>query len=103
MDPAVKVLLDNINGMDRKLDKVSQDQGEIKERLATIEQYQLDQRGICADHKRDLIQHDKRIGDLEVAMGKTNWKRLIATGAVGGVIGYVCSKLNIPVQKILGG
>lgn len=102
-DPSIQMI---IQGIDKKLDKLSGDQEEVKTRLARIEQHQEDQKEICADHKRDIIQHDKRLNDLEIGLGKAqqpNWKHMITAGAIGGMIGFACSKLNIPLPKMFGG
>jgi hypothetical protein len=99
-DPNFKMLF---KSMDKKLDKVSDSQDNIQERLAHIEQQQLDQKSICIERHKMLDAHEMRIRQIEINEGKTNWKQLFMTGSIGGAIGFVCAKFNIPIPKIFGG
>lgn len=99
-DPNFKMLF---KSMDKKLDKVSDSQDNIQERLAHIEQQQMDQKSVCIERHNMIEAHERRIRQIEINESKTKWKQLFLTGSIGGAIGFVCAKFNIPIPKIFGG
>ena len=60
-DPNFKMLF---KSMDKKLDKVSDSQDNIQERLAHIEQQQMDQKSVCIERHNMIEAHERRISCL---------------------------------------
>ena len=99
-DPNVRQIFRSI---DTKLDSVSKDQTDIVQRLARMEQLNIDQNEACKDMRHALEKHEARLVILEIQSKAPPWKHLLTVGVVGGAVGFLCSKLNIPLPKGFGG